>query len=266
LFGGYPRYHERLGKFEQLSNLPPFMLRLLRPILGPMKREWADKLDRMAAPPPAWRTFLEKTHRFDDEMARELMGNGQVDWARRMRGAFDRYPGSDFVNQRMYADAHTYLPDQILSLTDRMSMAPSLEARTPFLDYRLVEFATSLPGEWKVSGEDWKLIMKDALGDLVPPQIIQRPKWGFASPVESWLNGPHLDAFLGLCRTSTLVRDGHLDRAGMDAFLNQRDLTGYWGAWFWALVMLELWYRVYGSGDVSCAPEMGLADLAGAGL
>ncbi|MCH7991343.1 MAG: asparagine synthase C-terminal domain-containing protein, partial [Gemmatimonadetes bacterium] len=52
LFGGYPRYHERLGKFEQLSNLPPWMLRLLRPLLGPLKREWAEKLDRMAAPPP----------------------------------------------------------------------------------------------------------------------------------------------------------------------------------------------------------------------
>jgi asparagine synthase (glutamine-hydrolysing) len=162
----------------------------------------------------------------------------------------------------MFVDAHSYLPDQILSLTDRMSMAVSLEARTPYLDYRLVEFATSLPGEWKVSGSDWKVIMKDALGDLVPRSLLTRPKWGFASPVQNWMRQGHLDPLVRLCENSHLARAGALDAQAMRSFVRDPMIRTHASSWLWALGILEIWYRIYGEGDGFAAPACGLAEFA----
>ena len=258
LFGGYHRYHMRLGKFEQLANLPTWALRIMRPLLGSVKNEWQRKLDRMIAPMPEWREFMDKTHRFDEQAIQTLTGIEPGTLFSWMRKAFDTYPGKDFVNQRMFADAHTYLPDQILALTDRMSMAVSLEARTPFLDYRLFEFASSLPGEWKVSGSNWKIILKEALGDLVPESILKRPKWGFAAPVQSWMGEKRLNPLVQLCKNSHLVRDGVLDQKAMQDTIADPSIFTHNSSWLWTLGILEIWYRSYVSGDPTVAPEMDL--------
>lgn len=264
LFGGYHRYHEVLGKFERLQKLPVWMLKLMRPVLASAKHDWGRKLDRMISPMPQWREFMDKTHQYDDATVATLLGNVSSEkHGFRMQQAFANYPGNDYVNQRMFADAHTYLPDQILALTDRMSMAASLEARTPFLDYRLVEFATSLPGEWKVRGADWKRILKDALGDLVPQQIITRPKWGFSAPVQSWMSSRHLDALIHLVRDSHLVSSGYLDSKTMDSILSVPENLSNRSDWLWTLGILEIWYRVYFEGDINSAPTVNLVDFAG---
>ncbi len=262
LFGGYARYHRVLGKFERLEVLPKWLLRLLRPVFAGLRHEWGQKADRLISPPPPWRHFLEKTHQYDEAAIRELTRETARPSGMHIQRLFGEYPGNDFVNQRMFVDAHSYLPDQILSLTDRMSMAVSLEARTPYLDYRLVEFATSLPGEWKVSGSDWKAIMKDALGDLVPRSLLTRPKWGFASPVQNWMRQGHLDPLVRLCENSHLARAGALDAQAMRSFVRDPMIRTHASSWLWALGILEIWYRIYGEGDGFAAPACGLAEFA----
>jgi len=262
LFGGYHRYHAVLGKFERLAALPKWMLRLLQPLASSLKHEWGFKMARMLNPPPPWRAFMEKTHRFDAEVAGALLRRPTDALGERMRELFQQYPGTDFVNQRMFVDAHSYLPDQILALTDRMSMAVSIEARTPYLDYRLVEFATSLPGDWKVSGAEWKIIMKDALGDLVPERILKRPKWGFAAPIHGWMIGKHLESLVHLCRHSHMVRTGLFDGRAMERLLANPDTIKHDAEWLWALAILEIWFRVYIEGDGLVAPTANLVQFS----
>jgi asparagine synthase (glutamine-hydrolysing) len=261
-FGGYHRYHHQIEKLGRLAVLPQGLLRVIRPLLAAMRYDWGYRLDRIIEPPHPWIQHLEQTHRYDEESIKLLLGDGMGELGDYTRSSFERYPGNDYVNHRMFADAHGYLPDQILALTDRMSMAVSLEARAPFLDYRLMEFATGLPGEWKVDGKEWKLILKNALGDLVPQRTIQRPKWGFAPPVRTWMNDKQLDAFVHLLRNSHLARDGYLDGGELKRQIADPSAFQNKGEWLWALSVLELWYRVYEPGGSMARPDVSLGDFA----
>ncbi len=261
-YGGYHRYHRQIEKLERLAVLPRGVLRIIRPLLAAMRYDWGYRLDRIIDPPHPWIRHLEQTHPYDAESIKRLMGKHVGEFGDYTRCSFQRYPGDDYVNRRMFVDAHGYLPDQILALTDRMSMAVSLEVREPFLDYRLMEFATSLPGAWKVDGKAWKIILKNALGDLVPEVTKNRPKWGFASPVRTWMSGKQLDAFVHLLGNSRLARDGYLDDAELKRQTSDRSAFQHKGEWLWALAILELWYRVYSSGYTVTKPGVSLAEFA----
>jgi len=115
----------------------------------------------------------------------QLLQNAQVSYSRRMQ----------------FADFMQYLPDDILVKVDRTSMLVSLETRAPFLDHRLVEFAFSLPGTWKITSRQSKIILRDALKDLLPAAIIRRGKAGFSVPVREWFAGPLYE----FCRSRILA-------------------------------------------------------------
>lgn len=97
------------------------------------------------------------------------------------------------LDQALYVDFKTWLADDILVKVDRATMAHSLECRAPFLDHRLVEFAASLPAEWKMKQFEKKYMLKLALRRRLPKWVANRPKRGFNAPVSSWFSGPALD-------------------------------------------------------------------------
>ncbi len=98
-------------------------------------------------------------------------------------------PGLDPVSRLQDFDIQTYLPGDILTKVDRMSMAHSLEARVPLLDHPFVEFACGLPPDFRLRAGDTKYILKRAVRDRVPPEILNRPKQGFAVPLADWFSG-----------------------------------------------------------------------------
>jgi asparagine synthase (glutamine-hydrolysing) len=98
--------------------------------------------------------------------------------------------GADDLDRALYVDIKTWLPDGVLVKVDRMTMAHALEARAPFLDHRLMEFAASLPPQWKLKGWRKKHILKHSQRRRLPMDTIDRPKRGFNAPVSRWLNGP----------------------------------------------------------------------------
>lgn len=97
---------------------------------------------------------------------------------------------ADLLDRMFYVDIKTFLADSILPKVDRMTMAVGLEARTPWLDYRLVELGAQVPSSWKVTGFDTKRIFKDAMRGHVPDAIVRRRKAGFHAPLAAWFRGP----------------------------------------------------------------------------
>lgn len=154
--------------------------------------------------------------------------------------------GLNDVEQMMALDMLTYLPDDILTKVDRAAMGVSLETRVPFLDHRVVEFAWSLPLDYKLRkeliGYTTKWALKEVLYQYVPKKIIDRPKMGFGIPIDSWLRGPLKDWAEDLLSIERMVRDGYLN----PVLIRQRwkeHLSGKrnWQHSLWCVLMFQAW-------------------------
>jgi asparagine synthase (glutamine-hydrolysing) len=146
----------------------------------------------------------------------------------------------------LYLDSKTYLPGDILTKVDRMSMAASLEARVPLLDHKLIEFVTRIPAALKLNGTETKHIFKLALGGLVPDAILERPKQGFGVPIERWINERLRERVRGTLEEARTRQRGLFEQAYVNLLLDEherrrRDHSHE----LWSLFMLELWHRTF---------------------
>ena len=161
-----------------------------------------------------------------------------------------RLNGSAGLDRWFNLDLHTYLPDDILVKVDIASMASSLEVRSPFLDYRVVELAASIPSSYKVHNGMTKLLLKEAAHNIVPPAILNRPKWGFGTPVHDWLRGELQPVARDLLLDGRLQARGlfHMDyiKTLLEEHVAQRASNGHN---LWLLLNLELWFRTFIDGE-----------------
>jgi asparagine synthase (glutamine-hydrolysing) len=254
LFGGYRRY---LGNHyaERLRKLPQWMRR------GAARAARHLPADRHSGALNALRLakgFLASAELSEDERYRsylQVLGRDAVGelmlhppaasddaLSLAMAGA-----GSQDSLQRMLAvDVETQLPDDLLLLTDKMSMAVSLECRVPLLDHELVELAAAMPAAIKVRDGRLKHVMKEALGELLPADILDRKKRGFGTPMGAWLKGelaPLLDRLLApeVVGARGLFRQAAVDRLVADHRASRTDGTDA----LLALMNLEIWSRIY---------------------
>ncbi len=153
-----------------------------------------------------------------------------------------RIPGSSLAEHASLVDWAMYLPDDILVKVDRASMAVSLEARAPILDHRVVEFAWSLPTEWKLDAAIGKRILRAVAERYVPREMIDRPKMGFGIPLRDWLRGPLRDWATDLLAPDSIRRAGLLDPVIVGRYLDEH-LSGTqdWHARLWDILMLQAW-------------------------
>jgi len=144
----------------------------------------------------------------------------------------------------MFFDQISYLPDDILAKVDRASMAASLEAREPLLDYRLVELAWTLPVTMKVRAGVAKRVLRNILRRYVPDALIDRPKMGFGLPLDRWLRGELREWAESLLDPAVLRDQGWLDgrqiRARWDEHL---DGSARWQYHLWAVLMFQAWLQ-----------------------
>jgi asparagine synthase (glutamine-hydrolysing) len=142
------------------------------------------------------------------------------------------------------ADLMHYLPNDLLVKVDIASMANSLEARSPFLDHNMIEFAASLPENIKQKGVGTKSLLKKVAANLVPKDVIYRQKMGFAVPIRYWL-GKELQTFTKDILLSDVADSRRLFRKPIVSRLIEEQQAGtHDNSWkIWTLLMLELWFR-----------------------
>lgn len=153
--------------------------------------------------------------------------------------------GSGKVNKMLYVDTKTSLPDDLLLKADKMTMANSIELRVPLLDHKLLEFAATLPENFKVRGFTTKYIMKRALRHRVPAEILHRKKAGFPVPYESWLRTELRDWTLGILLDRETLSRGYFNRECIESIIKQDAQTGRYSKEILSLVSLELWHRAF---------------------
>lgn len=171
---------------------------------------------------------------------------------------------ADDLSPYLWFDQKYFLPDDLLTKVDRMSMAHSMEVRPPFLDHRIVEFAATLPASFKIRGARQKIILKELMKDKLPASILGRKKIGFDIPAHEWLRGP-LRALLtdtltaGASEYSWLFRPQVID-AWMRRHLERRINVGYH---LWGLLILFLWMKKW---RIQAAPASAIGSSIAEGV
>lgn len=146
--------------------------------------------------------------------------------------------------QQQYVDIKTYLPDDILTKVDRMTMAASLEARVPLLDHRIVEFALNLPPRMKLRGLQTKTILREAMADYLPKAVLEKSKQGFSIPLKNWLRGPLKPLMTDLLSVDSIRRRGYFEPQCVINWISDHlDGRVNNSHRLWALIVFELWHQ-----------------------
>jgi len=193
-----------------------------------------------------WMMFLnaqEKARLYGDAMAGVDVAEAAPGF---IRDHFSHANSQDYVNRQLYVDIKTYLCDDIMVKVDRMSMATSLEARAPFLDYRVVEYAATIPSALKLQGRKTKWILKEAMNELLPPKIVGRGKEGFSIPIKNWLRQELKPMMLDVLAPQKLRRDGFFNADYVQSLV-QEHLKGIenHSHRLWALMVFGIWRDSY---------------------
>jgi len=147
------------------------------------------------------------------------------------------------LDQMLYADSKTWLPDDLLVKADKITMANSLELRVPLLDHKILEFATSLPPQFKVRGRETKRILKAAFARVLPEEILKRKKAGFPVPYESWLRGELRPRIEEVLLSERSLSRGHFEKEAILRLLKANARDGKFAKEVFCLLVLELWHR-----------------------
>jgi asparagine synthase (glutamine-hydrolysing) len=267
LFGGYNRYDWAQRYWRRLAPVPVPLRRLAGSALGAVPPRWWDRAfagaGRVLRGAPGVRmpaTKVAKAARVlsaaDLHQTYVMLASHAEDPGRLVPGAVEPptllgvpVPAAltDPVEQMMYLDTVTYLPDDILTKVDRATMASSLEGRMPFLDPDVAAFAWRLPPALKMRAGTGKWLLRRLLHRYVPPALVERPKAGFGVPVGAWLRGPLRPWAEDLLSAERLGRQGLLDPVPVRALWDEH-VSGRRDRQFelWDVLMFEAWLEAQG--------------------
>ena len=259
LFGGYNRHVWA----SRLSALPASVRRVAALGLGQLSGDqWDCALDRLSAVlPNGWRIRLagDKARKLRRMLQSGAMASAYdtlitaaVDLSHEgtlsARALCESGPWNELepsltdLDRMMAIDTMSYLPDDILCKVDRSSMAVSLETRAPLLDHRIVEFAWTLPGKWKVRGLSSKWILKRVLQRRVPRDLWDRPKTGFGVPLGEWLRGPLRDWAEQRLAPGALAHQDLMSPEAVRRCWNEHLSRRHdWSRELWTALMLQDW-------------------------
>jgi len=253
LFAGYRRFRasiaaDRLPRAlaaaagAALARLPP-------PRHERNRLAEARRFFHAAAAPPDIRMTMWNAVFFDDLTALLrpdfAAAAGPIDLLHYIRAEERHMEGLSPLSRLLHANFSSYLPDDLLVKLDRATMANALEARSPFLDRELIEYAAALPDGYKLAGSRSKAILRDAFADIVPPEIAARGKMGFGVPVGAWFRGTLRGYMRDLlltpaARYRSMLSGDHVERL----VARHLDGTANLGPQLWTLVCFERWLQL----------------------
>ena len=284
LFGGYDRYVGLDTIWRRLRLLPrPVRLALAKRI------DLIDRLDTRRWNPGVWNRdespMARRAHRvvvkarkvarllrceWREDLYQELLSS----WSdtRRLVPEADELPtaitdvsnimpDASFARQMMHLDLMFYLPDDVLVKVDRAAMAVSLETRAPFLDHRVVEFASQLPLHLKLRDKQSKWILRQLLDRYVPREFVERPKMGFGVPLHDWLRGPLREWAEAKLEPARIERHGVFDPIEV-RHVWEEHLRGYSNntATLWPVLMFDGWASAAEDGPTEAGADPSVAD------
>ena len=259
LFAGYNRYIQAHTLMQKLWHLPVSFRKVIAKALSAVPVIYWDRL--ISNLPVLYKMSLpgEKIHKFAQVLPTSIesyypnlishqYGNGffsnEVNNAVSSHWTYSAEILSDLIERMQYSDILGYMQDDILTKVDRASMAYSLEVRVPIIDHRVVEFSWRLPEDYKLRNGKGKWILRQLLYKYVPKELIERPKMGFAVPLDSWLRGPLRDWAEGLLSEKTINEAGFINHDVVERRWKEH-LSGKrnWQYLIWNILMLHSWHR-----------------------
>lgn len=260
IFSGYESYVRYLSIYENLwrhaERLPHVMRRAVASLAMPAleaaggKPIAIDLLRRMGANEPL---FWSAAMVFDETIKERVLSARMRTLHRELSSVavVQRYldriaaesPESDFLARMTYLELKLRLPELLLMRVDKITMATSVEARVPFLDHHLVEYALGLPRDLKVEGQSGKHILKRALEEILPRDLLYSRKRGFGAPVREWFRGDLGNLFDSELLNSKMRRRDFLDYEFVGHILDEhRRRKNDWSFHLWCLLNLSMWY------------------------
>ena len=261
IFSGYENYVRHLRIYENFwrhaENLPLALRRTVSNISRPAleatgrKRAAIELIRRLGADEPLfWGGVVVydealKPRVLSQRLRERLNGSSSIEVVNKyLKHIENERPESEFLARMTYLELKLRLPELLLMRVDKITMATSVEARVPFLDHHLVEYALGVPRSLKVEGASGKHILKRALEDILPRDLLYTRKRGFGAPVREWFRSALAEWFDSHVLQSTLRKRDLLDYAFVSKMLTEhRNQSNDWGFHLWALLNLSLWYE-----------------------
>lgn len=275
-FGGYPEYRNLLllERLKRGFGRGRGLLRLGFEALDAAGRRrlgrYADLVDpalsdyyfsRTASPCTPFNR--RKRELYTEAFAAAVAGCDPTDPSHRL---FERVRNQPLLNQMLYIDTKTWLPDDLLVKADKMTMATSIELRVPLLDYQLLEFAASLPVDHKVKGFDLKRVLKAALSKSVPQEILKRKKSGFPVPYDHWMRNELRDFVFDTVLAKDAFSASYFSRREARAMLEAHQRGEGLAKEVFSLLVLELWHAQFMGSNAQWASRVQGESQAAVGI
>jgi asparagine synthase (glutamine-hydrolysing) len=261
LFAGYPMYYAH-GVAAKYNAIPGFIRRgLIEPMVNALPVSTnnlsfdykakrfvrAAKHDDIRRHHSWFGSFSTDQH--EKLFTKDVLAKTDADIYRSVRELVDASDARSVVERMQYADINFYLAEDILTKVDRAAMAVSLETRAPFLDPRVAQFAASIPVEYKLKGKSGKVILKEAMKDLLPRDILHRPKKGFGIPIAEWLKGRLNSLMHDMLAPDRIKAQGLFDADYVQRLIREHE-TGAASHHkeLWTLLVFQLWLDNFVSG------------------
>lgn len=256
LFGGYSRYamEAYASLYHRLPHLlthqvVPTLVNLLPRLSGPKRGAQAFAVRDPAARYAFWLQLFSATQLkslFLPEFTHQLGGYDPTWPYPHYYHKLKHNTANDHLNRLMYTDLKTWLVDTYMEKVDKAMMANSVEGRLPFLDHRLVELAFQIPAQHKIKRFETKLTLKQAVRQLLPPSVLQKPKHGFAVPIDPWFRGHLKEYTFDILLDDRTTQRGYFHKPFVEKLWKEhQDGRHIWAGHLWLLLNFELWHRTY---------------------
>jgi len=252
LFGGYERYRYQLWS-NYYNKLPKFIGNNTYKLVNEKFKDKIKRFSEFSYLPEdqrysKWFTIFsekEKEELYSDLMNKKIINK---DSSYVMIKDYKNYKNK--LNNLFYVDIKQYIPNDIFTKVDKMSMLNSLEVRVPLLDYRMVELSAMIPSKFKVNNFDKKYIFKKSLKGIIPDKVLERKKQGFGIPIENWFKNDLKSYAQDILLSERCIQRNYFKRDYVkNLFEKHSKGERNYGNHIWELLCFELWNRIYIDGE-----------------